>query len=417
MRPILYISTVSIFVLLGDAYSALAVDKMLVPGDPPLTQSLLDKRLKYLEWLLDTRFTANQQAEYESLFVQVWKNAKPAQQRHWDEYMTADAERLVKMGPEERVRQQQATLLRSVAVYEKSTYPGERWIAAQYLELYKPGGANNPIVVAGDPPLTKTMLDIETAFMECVLDLNLTVKQRAEHQRLFVENWKGLSQEQRVNAVKGNNNFAKLPTYRAYGRDLTRALNLPRLLKACAEKPDDPRARWFLPLYEARTKPGGDRNPVLVEGKPQLTQVLVDRYGDYLEVMLDLSITGGFTQPQRQVLQDYLVKDWKKMTAEERDELLIDLKRWEHAAGQGIDQAKHSISALRPKLMAQLSTARRDARSQWLLEIAVGERKKEEQAAKDQQMMFDAMRFIISKMDDGSHWETRNGRLIWVPGR
>jgi hypothetical protein len=37
----------------------------------------------------------------------------------------------------------------------------------------------------------------------------------------------------------------------------------------------------------------------------------VDRYGDYVEVMLDLSVSGGLTAPQRQVLQEYLVKDWK----------------------------------------------------------------------------------------------------------
>jgi hypothetical protein len=405
-------------VLLGGMTPLRSQDRVLVPGDPALTQDLVEKRLKYLEWLLDTRFTARQRSDYQRLFTQAWRNAQPAQRRHWDDYMTRDAERVDQLGPEESVQQRRATLPLLVTSWEKSTYPGERWALQQYRLLYQPGGPNNPIRVAGDPPLTQQFLDVETDHAEVVLDLRMTAKQREEYQQLVQDQWKAKDKEQKVQWVKGNKQWgARLPTYRPHGRHLTRALNLPRWQKVWAESPDDPQCRWCSALYESTFKPGSARNPVLVDGTPELTQLLVDRHGDYLEVMLDLSTSGGFTTAQRQVLQDYLVKDWKRMSDEERAGLLGDLKRWEDAAGKGIEPAKQSISALRPKLLAQLSTARSDARSQWLLEIAVAERRKAEQVAKDQQMMFDAMRFIIRKMEDG-HWENRgNGRLEWVPGR
>ena len=126
-----------------------------------------------------------------------------------------------------------------------------------------------------------------------------------------------------------------------------------------------------------------------------LTQLVVDRYGDYLEIMLDLWVSGGLTTRQRQVLQDYLVKDWKKMTDKERAELLADVKHWEEDAGQSVEDAKKSIRALRPKLLARLQTTAERESSQWLLKTFAEERKKEALQRETQQRNFDAAVRII----------------------
>jgi hypothetical protein len=327
-------------------------------------------------------------------------NAGAAGQRFTENYIIEDTKWLEKMEPEERVRKRPGTLQRMVGIWGKSRYPAERWIADQYQVLYKPGGPNNPILVGGDSPLTQSFVEVETAFLEILLEQNLTTNQREEFQQFLVDAWKGMSTEQRANAIKGNNTFVKLPNYSDYSRHLTRALNLPRVLNSWGKYPDFPRYRWCKALYEGSARPGSRRNPVLVDDTPPLTQIVMDRYGDYLEVMLDLSTSGGLTAQQRQVLQDYLVKDWKKMTADQRDELLADLKRWADAAGTSIEEAKKCIGALRPKLLAQLSTARDDGRSQWLLEIAQQERKKADQLAESQRMQFEAMRFIIRAVSE-----------------
>jgi hypothetical protein len=179
----------------------------------------------------------------------------------------------------------------------------------------------------------------------------------------------------------------------------------------------DAYSRWKLALYESSCKPGSDHNPVLVADKPQLTQLVVDRYRDYVEVMLDLSISGGLTAPQQQVLQDYLVKDWKRWSTEEREELLGDLKRWTDAAGEGVEQVKKSINALRPKLLARLQATDNHESSKWLIEVFGQERKKEKQLSENQRMYFEAAQFIIRQGVGSWQYNQASRRYEYHPNR
>jgi hypothetical protein len=403
--------------LLGGLNLASGADKVLVPGDPPLTQTLLEKRLRFLEWLLDARFTDKQRTDYQSLFMQAWKNAKPAQQRHWDQCMTADAERLDKMGREERVRQQQAAILRLLPVYEKSTYPGERWIAEQYHELYKPGGPNNPILVAGDPPLTQRLADLDTAFVELLLDLRLPAEQRKEYRALLVENWKESGADERRRRTKDLEKLTQLPAWSNYRRAEVRALNLANTRAEWA-KDQTKRGRWLVALDEESCRPASARNPVLVDSEPPLTQLVVDRYRDFLEFMIDLSVSGGFSIQEREILQDFLVKGWKKRTADARKDLLADLKRWSEEAGRGTAAADKCISAMRPRLLAELRVARDDPLSLWLLEVRNRETELHQQnlalEKRRDEMALDSIRAIPT--GPTGHWEynSRIRSYEWV---
>jgi hypothetical protein len=136
-----------------------------------------------------------------------------------------------------------------------------------------------------------------------------------------------------------------------------------------------------------------------------------------VEIMLDLSVSVGFTAEQRKVLQGYLVKDWKTMSAGDRDALLADVKTWLDAAAEG--RGAKAVGALRPKLLAQLRTARDNQRSAWLLEIAKQERKKAEQLSQSQRNYYETARFILEHSSVGpfGHYTYRDGRRVWVPGR
>jgi hypothetical protein len=160
---------------------------------------------------------------------------------------------------------------------------------------------------------------------------------------------------------------------------------------------------------------GADK--VLVPGEVPLTQLVVDRYRDYVEVIVDLR-GDGLTRPQRQVLQDYLVKEWKTMTPEEREDQFAEMQRWFDAAGEGArgDEAVKVINALRPKCLVRLEADKRES-NKWLLKGLADIREKEARQAKDQEMMFDAERFIIRQLNGDGHWEYRNGRSQWVPGK
>jgi hypothetical protein len=68
--------------------------------------------------------------------------------------------------------------------------------------LYKPGGAKNPFLVAGNPPLTRSMIDLETATVELLLGIRLTDEQRRKYQRLFAQDWTGWDQNESRHQVK-----------------------------------------------------------------------------------------------------------------------------------------------------------------------------------------------------------------------
>jgi hypothetical protein len=394
---------------------------VLVPGNPPLKQSLMDGRIKWLEWLLDTRFTPKERADYQRLFMQAWKTATPAEQRTMDQFMTKEAEQLGTKGLEERARDRQALLLNMVTVWQTSKYPGDRWLLQQHEALYAPGGRKNAILVKADPALTEAMVDLDRLTVEIVFDLALTEPQRTEYRRLMIEEWKGMNQakkQERANILK---TWEKAPTFRNYERNLQRAFVQSRLLDLFRKKDASERARWLVALYESAYKEGSARNPVLVDAEPPLTQALVDRYRDYLEPMLDLSISGGFTAEQRKVLQDHLAKGWKKMTGKDRKELLADLDTWFKAAAPAKPaDAQAAINTLRPKLLARLSAARDDPLSRWLLELVTRERKKYELLSQLQRQVFQTQMQMARNIGPGGSWQynaATGSYDRWVPDR
>jgi hypothetical protein len=175
---------------------------------------------------------------------------------------------------------------------------------------------------------------------------------------------------------------------------------LPKNLESWARSKTET-ARWLVALHRAASKVGSSWNPVLVAGEPPLTQVVVDRYGDYLELMLDLSISGGFNGPQRLVLQDYLVKEWKRMDGETKQGFLGDLKRWSEAAAKGGAELSEWRKALQPKVLTELHLARANPRCRWLLELYNRERHLYKQKIADLKRRHDKVMDLLDAWPDG----------------
>jgi hypothetical protein len=279
------------------------------------------------------------------------------------------------------------------------------------------------VLVPGDPALTQGLIDLDHDVLEILVDFRFTDEQRRESQRLLVEDWKDMPLARKQEWVRDVSSWARpLPTLRPMGRNIQRATGLPKLLAKWRQEDASRRERWLLKLYEETYQPGSARNPVLVDGEPPLTQQLADRYRDYVEAILDLSMSGGFTDPERRVLQDYFVGDWKKMSAAERGELLADLKTWADAtAGGSVTEVKGALGVLRPKLQAQLSAARDNPRSRWLLAIVARERQTFETLAAIDRAKHQTMRKAAEAMAGPSgHYEYNGatGRYDrWVPDR
>jgi hypothetical protein len=419
MRAIRCLSAL-VTLLLGSYALARGDDKVLVPGASPLTQETVDLYQEMWEWYCDIKLTPGEHQKYTQLFSNFWKKSPPAVTKSLlagYSRMEKEWRGILELKGAEQGRKRAEVRDRWMTILRKATDdPPGRLLVSVYDDAYKPGGTKNPILVKVDPPLTQGMVDLEMAVTELLLDFQLTDKQREEYQRLFVELWKKADQPERLRRVGNLETWTKLPTWNNYSRNVRRTVNQPRLLAAWDKNPTE-LTRWLTTLYESACKPDSERNPVLVDGMPQLTQLVVDRYIDHVEIVLDLSVSGGFTTAQRQGLQDYLVKDWKKMDATVKDEMFADMKRLSDAAKKGSADAVEQLGALRPKLLAQLSLARDDARSKWLLEVAAQERKLFELQSEAERKRHEAMMSVIGNLRPSGSWRYNGvtGRLEWVP--
>jgi hypothetical protein len=404
--------------------AAPAEDKVLVAGPHPLTQKTVKLYQDMWEWYCDVELTPEQRRQFTQHFVTFWKKAEPAvTQFLLADYGATEKEwrgiRALKGGDQEIARI--AVRERWMKNLRKSNYSPSRFLVSVYDEAYKVGGTKNPILVAGDPPLTQGLVGLHLATVELLLDFRLTDKQRRDYRQLVIEDWKKWGKAERARRAKNIESWAKLPNYGSYRRNVMRALNRPHF-QASLKEPTA-RSRWLLALHESASRPGSARNPVLVEGKPPLTQLVVDRHIDHVEIMVDLSVSGGFTAPQRKMLQDYLVKDWKKMSGEDRAELLGDLKRWSGAAGGGVAEVNKFLGTQRPRMMTHLGTTQDGERSRWLLEVVNLDRRDHERnmarlklERELDQISIDHM--VTGKMSGYWQYNPRTNRYDrWVPGR
>jgi hypothetical protein len=92
----------------------------------------------------------------------------------------------------------------------------------------------------------------------------------------------------------------------------------------------------------------------------------VDRYADYLEFVLGLSLT-GISNEKRQVLREYVVKDWKADPAA-REVLCKTVKTWTEMAQAPPAKRSEWRAAQQPKVLAQLRLAG-DERGTWLASL------------------------------------------------
>jgi hypothetical protein len=371
MKPCRWLLAGTGLILLAGLNLVHGADRVLVRGDPPLTQEVVDLYQQMWDWYCDVKLTPQQRRLHTLHFINFWKKRTPPlrkvslaayrdMEKQWREIRD--------MKEPEQARKRAEMRSRWMEVLGKSSEPVNRFLVAIYDRAYKPGGRNNPILVAGDAPLTRTLVDLDAAVAEMVLDVRLTDAQRREHRRLLVEDWKKWDKGKRQLTTSNLESWAKLPTRGNYRRNELRALNQAKFLAAWAEG-TSATARWLAALHKAAYKPGSARNPVLVKGEPPLTQLLVDRYADYLEIMVDLSVSGGFSAMERNIVQEYLVERWNEMGAVARKELIAGVRSWEEAAGTNGAEADKYIVAMRPKLLAQFRAARDDPLSLWLLEV------------------------------------------------
>jgi hypothetical protein len=431
MRAMRYSSALAALLLMGSLSLARGDDKVLVPGPVPLTQEAVNRYREMWEWYCDLKLSDAQRKQYEKACISYWKTRPTIVfnsyalskyrevEKEWQS--VRELKGVEQDGKRIEIRDQWMKAARNdtdelskflVSVYDTAKKNGKlKDIVAR---------ETDKVLVPGDPPLTQAMLDLDHSVLEMLFDCSFTDEQKTESQRLLITEWKGLTQAKKQEFARNLTTWHKISTYRNYERNLQRAFVQTRLLEMFRKPDASERAQYLLKVFEAAYKPGSARNPTLVDSDPTLTQLVVDRYRDYLEVILDLSISGGFTTEQRKVLQEHLVNGWKKMRPGDRKELLSELEAWSKATAPGKPaDTNAAISTLRPKLLARLSVDRDDALSKWLLELVVQERKKYELLSAVQKQVHETQMRIIGNIAPDGTWKynAARGGYEWAPNK
>ncbi len=424
--------TVTVLILAGGLTPVWAQRKVLVPGPPPLTQEMVDQYREIWEWYCNIKITPAQRKQYQQACIKYWNNRPVI---IFNSYALSKYADVVKewRGVQElkgvereamrvKIRDQWLQAARNDKFDDLSKFLVAVFDAAKKAGKIKDFVARkkDKVVVPVDPPLTQSMIGLHHTLLELILDLSFTDEQRRESERLMIADWKRLTEPKRQAWAKSLLGYQKVPKYNNYQRGLQRTFTHALLLKQYREPDALKHARFVLKVYEEAYKEGSARNPVLVETKPPLTQVLVDRYRDFLEVMLDLSISGGFTAAERKVLQDHLVKGWKKMAVKDRKELIADLEAWAQAAAPAKPaDAQTGINTLRPKLLVRLSVTREDPLSRWLLALVARERNRYEALSAAERQIHQTRMTIAGNIAPNGSWRysASRGGYEWVPGR
>jgi hypothetical protein len=182
---------VAALILLGGLNLAAGADKVLVPGEVPLTQDRLVRLVQFLEWSLDVALPGPQQKECSQLLIARWKEANQADREklirlvnRWEE--------IAEQGPErdKAHAQSQAEVLAELGKHDDA--PSRLLLRAhkaaqQVLVPGNPkGGPRNDLRLE---PLTQGMVDAYVQLTESVLDFSLTEQQGREYQKLLVAEW------------------------------------------------------------------------------------------------------------------------------------------------------------------------------------------------------------------------------------
>jgi hypothetical protein len=207
---------------------------ILVASDPPLTRDLMDLYRTAMDYVLDLQMNDRQRDEWQRLYVEDWKKNDPKQQAKAVESWRAPLTRRDYGRRLFRVMERPALL----DGLRKGGSDNARWLLAAYEAAHKPGSERNPVLVDGEPLLTRDEAELYCDRVDFALDLSalggLTPDQRRRLQELLVRDWKGMGA-----AGKG-----------AFLEELQKRYNKAVFLAQLRSKPDEERSQLLLEVYK-----------------------------------------------------------------------------------------------------------------------------------------------------------------------
>jgi len=137
------------------------------------------------------------------------------------------------------------------------------------------GPASGTILVAGEPPLTREVVDGCRHFIEWTLDSAMTEAQAREFEQALVSTWRGGDRDavqQALDLLAIREQVQSLPEAQ---RTFIREQMLPDMLADWRAHPEDESSRWMLSVYDAS-------HVAIAAGDPPLTRQMSDAYAEAL---------------------------------------------------------------------------------------------------------------------------------------
>jgi hypothetical protein len=256
MGPTRYLSALAALMVVGALAPAWAADKVLVPGDAPLTQQTVDLYQEMWESYTEVRLTPEQRRKHTQLFVAFWKKRdRFMNQQSLTGYKTMEKEwrDLLKLKEADQRNKRLAHKDNWMAALRKSTADVDRFLVSAYDAAYKPGGPNNPILVAGDPPLTQVLVNTYAQFFQYLFALTMDAEDLKAFQGLVVADWKEWDAAARADFLK------RLAAWEDASRKGNRFAYRAKLLPGYLDRQGDPKQtsaaeRWMLESYRSLYK-------------------------------------------------------------------------------------------------------------------------------------------------------------------
>jgi hypothetical protein len=175
-------------------------------------------------------------------------------------------------------------------------------------------GSDDELPIAGNPPLTKEMVDNASQFFEWLLDAHLTVEQRAQFRDSLVSSWKGHRQDEieaSVNVLHYQDQLSqKTPEERALVREVLRK----KFLDLMRQTPNDVLSRWVLNIYDSA-------HLTIADGHPPLTSQVADAYAEFVSFMVVQCLGKSPFKPDRHfkdALAQKLAAEYSSYTSEQQ---------------------------------------------------------------------------------------------------
>jgi hypothetical protein len=337
-----------------------SLDAVIAPGDPPLTERIVERQANLRAWILEVPLTKKFLAYQRADLTEIWSNPQSAK----GVLLLLDA--VPQLTPENLAFFRVGAQENALADLRTKSDPASQFYLASF-------AAAHPSIAPGNPPLTASMASRYVEFVAWLLEIPVTPALEAIQRVNIVRSWKNPADVANFKSV--------LQAQRAYAdmkggalqRDYARTVDQPVVIAQLRAHRQDPDNRVLLAAFDRA-------HPSLTAGRPALTRQMSDAWTELYCFISNQGLGEHLVADQnKDAFAASLTRLWPKFSAAQRNALSVMPSRWAGvrwlwSISPPADQAK-IVADWMPAVNPQAAAAQRAANGNAAI-AAAGERAK-----------------------------------------